>query len=134
MNYLYNGIGSVLLDNTYNFYLDEEGNLPNRPNWDKQFLIDLVWDKYIVCSDNTYNDLPTSIKKITTRLTKEQDIYMLNHINLGIKTFKEYPPFMLYIVRSEQVLTAGKRWQKDWLLNNYRLQNKIRGVELWIHL
>jgi len=71
-----------------------------------------VLDKYIVCSDNTYNDLPTSIKKITTRLTKEQDIYMLNHINLGIKTFKEYPPFMLYIVRSEQVLTRRQKMAK----------------------
>lgn len=134
MSCLYNGIGSVLLDATYNYYLDEDGNLPKRPYWDKKFLLELCCGKYIICSDNTYKDLPESILNNTVRLTKEKDIIILPHVNLGIKTFKEYPPFMFYIVRSEAVLTSGKKWDLDWFLKHYKKQNTIKGVELWIYI
>ena len=106
-------IGIVLVSKDW-YYLDENGELPTRPSFDKDLLLGLCTGLDYICSDNTEKELPASLRQ---RLGIKS---LTPEINLGIKTFKEYPPDIFFVVKSKQALHNGKKFDLKWLCNNYR--------------
>ena len=92
-------VGSILLSQDDKYLID--GRLPHRPDWDKD------WLKYlcdcaegIIYSSSTAKDLPKWAKKPLS----------IWDLNLGISTFKDAAPDLLFVVRSEEI---GKGKQFD---------------------
>lgn len=131
-------IGIVLVSRD-GYYLDSEGDLPERPKGDKKFLVNLVYNKIVLCSTNTLKDLPRSIyisaAGFTTDPTAKYDV------NLGINTFKSAPPDIMLVVRSNKNIdmscgVSTKFFRLDWLKTDYtRIGNSkglIAGVNTFI--
>jgi len=85
--------------------------LPSRPKYDKCILQALCVGRAILCSKETANKLPSTIIKVAEK------IYIDNYggrmvtddiINLGVSTYKNNLPDILYIVRSPSGYTKGK--------------------------
>ena len=115
-------IGTVLLSKD-NFYIGTKGELPARPDWDKDFITNLIKGRKVLCSKNTLVDLPKSILDsayFTTNPTLEHDI------NFGISSFK-YKPDILIVVRSNENLNAGKLFR----LNDYTLIHCSTNMEVY---
>jgi len=110
-------VGICLLSKN-GYYLREDGSLPIRPSWDKKFLVDLVTGMSTICSQNTFNTLPLSIKEVCPfsyiYIPSEDTRFDLpcQDINLGIATFKENPELM-FIVRSKYEADGGKLLRLD---------------------
>ena len=117
-------VGIILLSPD-GFYLDADGFLPKRPDFDKELLVELCRGQDYICSENTMSTLPKSITENATRCAKED-----YDINLGIKTLHIMPPHLLIIVRSDKRLNDGKYFD----LSDYRPLFKSKNLELRVHI
>lgn len=97
-------------------YLREDGSLPIRPSWDKKLLVDLVTGMTTICSQNTFNTLPPSLRETDPYIYIPYEDFRFDlpyqDINLGIATFKEEPELM-FIVRSKYKANGGKLLRLD---------------------
>lgn len=127
-------IGLVLLDQLNRYMVD--GKLPTRPAFDKEFLLKMVKNKVCLASTNTIKDLPKSITNSCLEITENG--YLNWNVNLGIKTFKEFPPDIFFISRSPAYeVTPTKSIQDkyfdiDWLNNLYDIVISHHNLEIWI--
>ena len=125
--------GIVLLDRLNRYIVD--GKLPERPDFDKKFLLSLVKDRVCLASAKTIKDLPRSITTSTIEITENG--YLNWTVNLGIKTFKEFPPDVFFISRSPSDTDIPKS-DKDkyfdiyWLNNLYDIVISHHNLEIWI--
>ncbi len=125
--------GIVLLDRLNRYIVD--GKLPERPDFDKKFLLSLVKDKLCLASANTIKDLPRSITTSTVEITENG--YLNWTVNLGIKTFKEFPPDVFFISRSPSDIGVPKSdkdkyFDIEWLNNFYDIVISHHNLEIWI--
>lgn len=95
-------VGIILLSSN-DMYVDSEGKLPLRPEFDKKLLRHLCNNQVYMCSPNTRDTLPLSIITNGERATSEK-----YDINLGIKTLYTLPPHLLIVVRSVEHIESGK--------------------------
>lgn len=126
-------IGLVLLD-IENRYL-VNGELPERPDFDKEFLLSLVKNKVCLASESTIKDLPKSVTTSCLEITENG--YLNWNVNLGIKTFKEFPPDIFFISRSTSDIGVhetdkDKYFDIDWLNNLYDIVISHHNLEIWI--
>lgn len=126
-------IGLVLLDQENRYLVNNE--LPKRPDFDKQFLLNLVNNKICLASENTIKDLPKSITNSCLEITENG--YLNWTVNLGIKTFKEFPPAIFFISRSQESNTSlyskeDKYFDIDWLKSNYDLVISHHNLEILV--
>ena len=108
-------IGIVLTDSNGR-YRDDSGALPQRPAYDKPLLLSVVAGKNVLCSPNTYDALPGSIKQAARSFTSDwrrSDI----EVNLGISTFDMRPPELMLVIVSKSELGSGPTFR---LPANYR--------------
>lgn len=127
-------IGVVLLDQKNRYLLGEQ--LPKRPDFDKLFLSNLCKDKKLLCSVNTLAELPTSITSTCASVTSvgTEDW----EVNLGIKTFKEFPPDIFFVSRTpsykpiEIGLANDKFFDINWLKANYNMIINHYNLEIWL--
>ena len=125
--------GIVLLDRLNRYIVN--GKLPERPDFDKKFLLSLVKDRVCLASANTIKDLPRSITTSTVEITENG--YLNWTVNLGIKTFKEFPPDVFFISRSPSDTNApesdkDKYFDIYWLNNLYDIVISHNNLEIWI--
>lgn len=126
--------GIVLLDRLNRYIVD--GKLPERPDFDKKFLLSLVKDRVCLASANTIKDLPRSITTSTVEITENG--YLNWTVNLGIKTFKEFPPDVFFISRSpaDAVIpirnSEDKYFDIEWLNTLYDIVISYHNLEIWI--
>lgn len=135
-------IGIVLLSKD-DMYVGINGELPDRPDFDKAMLLKLVKGKYCICSPNTYVDLPKSVISAASTIEAIDNPWKLDMIsmmlkdevnttiNLGIKTFKSLPPDIFYVVRSDNNLGAGKKFDMKWLELNYSAVLIYKNIEIY---
>ena len=110
--------GIVLLDQN-DYYVDCDGNLPPRPEGDKDYLLQAVKNKICVASSATYEKLPKS-------LFASADIVFVNtideekashnnqmYINLGIATYSIYgtDTSEIKVIRTESTIKQGKKFR-----------------------
>ena len=117
-------VGIILLSPD-GFYLDADGFLPKRPDFDKELLVALCKGQDYICSENTFKTLPKSITENGTRCAKED-----YDVNLGIKTLHIMPPHLLIVVRSAQRLNDGKYFN----LSDYKPVFKSDSLELRVRV
>jgi hypothetical protein len=127
-------IGVVLLDQKNRYLVGEK--LPKRPDFDKLFLSNMCRDKKLLCSTNTLIDLPMSITNHCASVTNiGTDDW---EVNLGIKTFKEFPPDIFFISRTpkyepiELGLADDKFFDINWLKANYNMIINHYNLEIWL--
>ena len=116
-------VGIILLSRN-NYYVDTFGNLPCRPNFDKELLLALCKGQRAVVGPNTRKALPNSISNIIKEVPWEDDY----DINLGIVPLQVNPPHLLIVVRSDAFLLGGKRFD----LLDYEGYFISQDLELWI--
>lgn len=126
-------IGLVLLDQINRYMVN--GEIPKRPDFDKALLLNMVKNKVCLSSENTIKDLPKSITNNCLEITENG--YLNWEVNLGIKTFKEFPPDIFFISRSpiDEVLPThpkDKYFDIDWLNNLYNIVISHHNLEIWI--
>lgn len=127
-------LGLVLLDIEHRYIVN--GELPERPTFDKKFLLSLVKDRVCLASTNTIKDLPKSITNSCLEVTENG--YLNWTVNLGIKTFKEFPPDVFFISRSPVYKVTptksiqDKYFDMDWLNNLYDIVISHHNLEIWI--
>jgi len=122
-----NTISTVLLSKD-SFYLGEKGQLPKRPEWDKEYITNLVENKVILTSKTTLKDLPPSIiknaKEVHTDENKQYDI------NFWIWTFKINSD-MFIIIRSTDNLEKWKKFKMKRIFDNYNQIMNINNIEIY---
>ena len=96
-------VGTILLSSDGN-YLTREGNLPQRPAWDKEWLKTMVSLNTI--SHAGYDTLPPSIRDIST-VTNGDPTMAITIPELG------HLPDLLYVVRSSQPAPGGRKFRLD---------------------
>ncbi len=101
---------SVVLISKDWYYIWKNWELPKRYKWDKEFITNLVKDKVVLMSEQTFKDLPESIKKATKSITT--NIEEKYEINFWIWTFSKNSD-MFIIIKSEEDLN----WWKEFLIN-----------------
>ena len=126
-------LGIVLLDQLDRYIVN--GRLPSRPDFDKDLLLALCKNKNCLTSENTFKDLPKSlielVKSITTMANSGYEV------NLGIKTFKEYPPDIFFISRTPRYEPVqfksvnDKYFDINWLTTNYNIVINHHNLEIW---
>lgn len=127
-------IGLVLLDQINRYMVN--GEIPKRPDFDKTFLLTMVKNKLCLASENTIKDLPKSI--INSCLEITENGYLNWEVNLGIKTFKEFPPDVFFISRSPLYEVNHSLYEQDkffdmyWLETNYNRVISHHNLEIWI--
>ena len=87
-------LGMILLD-PGNKYVYEDGSLPIRPEFDKQFITEMITDKTVLCSQNVLDTIPPSMKRVANFTTDMESDY---DINWGISTFVDKPDMFLVTV------------------------------------
>ena len=125
--------GVVLLDRVGRYMVN--GELPERPDFDKKFLLSLVKNRICLASENTIKDLPKSIANSCLEITENG--YLNWTVNLGIKTFKEFPPDIFFISRSLSDIGVPKSdkdkyFDIEWLNNLYDIVISHHNLEIWI--
>jgi hypothetical protein len=108
----------VILLSKDGYYLSEDGRLPGRPSWDKEFITGLVKGKIVLCSANTLKDLPKSIIDAAAHITLNG--WSNYDINFGISTFNTNMPDQLIVVRSKEYLLTGKKFSLIGWTNIYK--------------
>ena len=99
-------VSSILLSRN-GCYVDEDGNLPPRPSFDKAFLAALVRGQHI--SDSAYLMLPSSMRDTTFSATNagvEPEIGITIPEIAGLTD-------LLIVVRNSQNLSSGKKFRLD---------------------
>lgn len=125
--------GIVLLDRLNRYIVD--GKLPERPDFDKKFLLSLVKDRVCLASANTIKDLPRSVTTSCLEITENGCLNW--NVNLGIKTFKEFPPDIFFISRSPSDIgmpksNKDKYFDIEWLNNLYDIVLSHHNLEILI--
>lgn len=121
---------SVVLLSSNNVYVGDNGELPERPSFDKLLITALAKDRLVLCSRATLNTLPPSIIQAAAGLTTDhRDPW---DVNFGIETFNALSDVFI-IVRSAKVL-KGKEFKLERLYQNYNLIYKNNELELWMIL
>ncbi len=115
-------VGIILLSQD-NYYLDNYGELPKRPEFDKELLVALCKLQTFTCGQNTFKSLPDSI--LRNAFYTEGGEY---DVNLGIITLVENPPHLLLVSRSDQYIHDGKHFS----LKDYTRYFDSPDLELWI--
>ena len=134
MNISRTTIGLVLLDQINRYMVN--GEIPKRPDFDKTFLLNMVKNKVCLASENTIKDLPKSITNSCLEITENG--YLNWEVNLGIKTFKEFPPDVFFISRSPVYEGNTSLYEQDkffdmyWLETNYNRVISHHNLEIWI--
>lgn len=127
-------IGVVLLDRMDRYVVN--GTIPTRPDFDKSFLLELVKGRTCLASENTIKDLPNSI--INSSLEIIENGYLKWEVNLGIKTFKNFPPDIFFVSRTpidipiEPTSDRDKYFDINWLITNYKAIISHHNLEIWI--
>lgn len=127
-------IGVVLLDRLNRYLIN--GKIPERPDFDKEFLLSLVANKVCLASENTRKDLPKSLINSCLEITENGHLNW--NVNLGIKTFKEFPPDIFFISRTppyEPIMLRTKNdkyFDIEWLKSNYDIVISHHNLEIWI--
>ena len=111
-------IASTLLLSADNYYVDANGNLPHRPEFDKKLLAALCKDQYV--SLDGYKMLPPSIRD-TAQLAKQEP-------TVGI-TIPEIDGLtdLLIVVRSFIPLGRGKKFRLD----KFERIVQLSSLEIW---
>lgn len=124
-------IGVCLLSKD-GYYLREDGSLPIRPSWDKEFLTSLVKNLYCVASKNTIDTLPKSIIDNAAGIFNDSSYLqrVAGDINLGIKTFRDLPE-LLFITRSNYSVEGGKLLRLDNYTKIIDFTKSDGGFEIW---
>lgn len=124
-------IGIVLVD-ANSRYRDDDYNLPHRPLFDKELLISVTAGKDILCSPNTLHDLPCSLVRTANRVLEYGEPPTDNTVNLGIRTFDQYPPDKMIVVSSMiNPLTNGPVWRMPCYYADYtyvQMQDSILSI------
>jgi hypothetical protein len=107
---------AIVLISKDGFYLGENGELPKRPSFDKELITSLAKDKIVLCSENTKNTIPPSIKKVAKAITTDPNDDW--EINFGIKTYNEDNDIFI-IVNSEENLNSGKEFKLSRIKDKY---------------
>lgn len=134
MNISRTTIGLVLLDQINRYMVN--GEIPKRPDFDKEFLLKVIKNKVCLASENTIKDLPKSITNSCLEITENG--YLNWEVNLGIKTFKEFPPDIFFISRSTLYEVNHSLSEQDKFFDMYWLETKYNRVishhnlEIWI--
>lgn len=127
-------IGLVLLDQINRYMVN--GEIPKRPDFDKEFLLNMVKNKLCLASENTIKDLPKSITNSCLEITENG--YLNWEVNLGIKTFKEFPPDIFFISRSPMYEVNPSLYEQDkffdmsWVETIYNRVISHHNLEIWI--
>lgn len=125
-------VGIVLLAQD-DCYVGPNGELPERPAFDKKFITQLAKGRNIVCSENTAKVLPNSIKRVANDVTQKNQCQSTD-VNFGISTFRSTPPDMMIIIRSPQeTIIGGKEFDFTELENEYILVYCNTEIEIWIN-
>lgn len=119
---------AVLLLSANGCYTSFDGKtLPARPHFDKQLLLNVVRNRKITCSVNTYLALPPSIKNAV------QSIAVAGvedwEVNLGIKTFEQRAEIFIIVKSNEEM--EGKFFRKQFLYDEYDLIYSNTEIEIW---
>lgn len=109
-------VGTILLTEN-NFYVKEDGSLPQRPPHDKQFLSDLCAGENVTLEG--YCMLPKSIKSLVS--PNDDD----NPVPITIRELAEAD--LLIVSRSYEKVMRGKEFRLD----KFKCILKDRKVELW---
>jgi hypothetical protein len=114
-------IVSTILLSLNNVYVDEDGNLPVRPSFDKTLLTGLCKNKIV--SDTGYNMLPPSIREVTVK----QSLTDAWEPEIGI-TISEIDALsdLLIVVRSHEMI-YGKQFRFD----NFEPLAITKEIEIW---
>jgi hypothetical protein len=127
-------IGMVLLS-INNYYIGHTGGLPERPDFDKDLLLALCKGMNVLCSPNTEKHLPKSVFEAANTVNS---VAHLKDINLGIATFKTNPPDIMLVVRGISSLKGGKKFDMQWLKDNYKCVSKNEqmwaAVSVWLRV
>ena len=112
-------IVSTIILTKDNFYVNSEGKLPARPDFDKELLSNIVTGQRV--SDKAYEMLPRSMKKVVK-------FSMGMEPTVGI-TIKEIDGLtdLLIVVHSNEIITRGKQFRMD----NFKLLVKDRKVSIY---
>ena len=121
-------ISVVLISNDW-YYIWKNWELPKRFSWDKEFITNLVKDRIVLMSENTFKDLPESIKKVTKKITTNiNDDF---EINFWIWTFKKFSDLFIIIQSNENL-----NWWKEFYMNsideNYNLIMNMNNIKLFL--
>ncbi|MDD3302238.1 MAG: dihydrofolate reductase [Candidatus Gracilibacteria bacterium] len=119
---------SVVLISKDGYYIGKNGELPKRYKGDKEFITNLVKDKVVLMSEQTFKDLPESIKKATKSITT--NIEEKYEINFGIGTFSKNSD-MFIIIKSEEDLNGGKEFLINRITDYYDLIMNINNIMIF---
>lgn len=115
----------ILLD-PGNKYVYSDGSLPIRPEFDKQFITDMITDKTVLCSQNVLDTIPKSMLAVADFTTDMEADY---DINWGISTFVDTPD-MLLVTRAQ---VAKKLGGKVLRLDSFsQVFKDEKGLEIWL--
>ena len=107
-------VGTILLTKS-NKYVDNEGNLPKRPKFDKELLTSIV--KGGIVSEEAYIMLPYSMQKLCT----------VGDYSVPITIRELSKADLLIVSRSAEDFEGGKEFRLD----NFKCVVKDRKVEIW---
>mgnify|MGYP006883055741 CR=1 FL=1 len=112
-------IVSTILLTRDNHYVDDNGNLPDRPTFDKPLLTGLCKNQEV--SQDAYDMLPPSIRQIVRGVTEEEP-------TIGI-TIPEIDGLtdLLIVSRSNGTIYSGKKFR----FNNFKLLANDMSLEIW---
>ena len=113
--------GIILLSKA-GYYVGDKGQLPARPPFDKELITHLAEGEVVLCSENTFKDIPPSIRKVVKELTTDKDADWT--VNFGINTFKEKCD-IFYIIHSNENLNGGKYFNIERLQKMYNDEGKL---------
>ncbi|MCI4435393.1 MAG: hypothetical protein JHC33_01100 [Ignisphaera sp.] len=127
-------IGIVLIS-ADGYYLGPNGELPERPWFDKDLLLGVCKGMNILCSPNTEIALPESVRKVANTVNSYIHQY---DVNLGISTFKSNPPDVMILVQSRQLLKGGRKFDVNWLCEEYKCLSPspfiLDSAHIWLRM
>jgi len=113
-------INTILLSSN-GCYVDENGNLPVRPKYDKELLS--AFCKNATVSQKSFNSVPPSMQKYLRIYDETKEITAAFSIS-EIARLSD----VLIVNRSSEELENGKKFRFD----NFKLLTKQGNIEIWI--
>jgi len=109
---------STILLSSNDCYVNNNGNLPTRPSFDKELLTGICKNQSV--STDGFKMLPPSIRK---------SVNVLNTCTLGITIPEINNSDVILVIRSNEIIN-GKKFR----FNDFKLLVKENQLELWIHV
>jgi len=103
------------------YYVDNDGNLPERPSYDKELLT--AFCKNAVVSQKSYDIVPPSMQKYLKISKDPKEI----NVAFSIPEINELSD-VLIVIRSQKKLKDGKKFRFD----NFKLLTIQGNIEIWI--